>query len=55
VHQVALGYPTLDHTSLAVNSTGQWLLYLAGHDLYGSENGARPSKLAIGLIAATWL
>jgi len=55
VHQVALGYPTLDHTSLAVSSTGRWLLYLAGHDLYVSENGARPSKLASGLIAATWL
>lgn len=55
VHQVALGYPTLDHTSLAANSTGRWLLYLAGNDLYVSENGARPSKLATGLIAATWL
>lgn len=55
VHQVALGYPTLDHTSLSVNSTGQWLLYLAGHDLYVSENGATPSKLATGLIAAAWL
>jgi WD40-like Beta Propeller Repeat len=54
VHQVALGYPALEHISLAVSPTGQWLLYLAGNDLYVSENGARPSKVATGLIAATW-
>jgi|ERR1022692_465490 hypothetical protein len=54
VHQVAIGFPSLEHTSLAANSTGQWLLYLAGTDLYVSENGARPSKVASGLIAATW-
>jgi hypothetical protein len=54
VRQVALGYASLDHVSLAVNTTGQWLLYLAGHDLYVSAGGARPSKLATGLIAATW-
>jgi hypothetical protein len=54
VHQVAIGFPNLDHTSLAANSTGQWLLYLAGPDLYVSENGARPSQVASGLIAATW-
>lgn len=54
MHQVAIGYPTLEHTSLAASSTGQWLLYLAGGDLYVCENGARPSTLATGLIAATW-
>jgi len=54
VHQVAIGFPNLEHTSLAVNSTGQWLLYLAGTDLYVSQNGARPTQVASGLIAATW-
>jgi hypothetical protein len=54
VHQVALGYATLDHVSLAVNVTGRWLLYLAGTDLYVSQNQQRPSKLTSGLIAATW-
>jgi hypothetical protein len=54
VHQVALGYPTLEHVSLAATSNGQWLLYLAGGDLYVSENGATPSKRATGLIAADW-
>jgi hypothetical protein len=55
VHQVAIGYPNLDHVSLAATSTGQFLLYLAGGDLYVSENGNTPSKLTSGLIAATWM
>jgi len=55
VHQVAIGYPNLDHVSLAADSTGQWLLYLAGSDLYVSKGGATPSKLASGLVAATWI
>jgi len=54
VHQVAIGYPNLDHVSLAVDGTGQWLLYLAGGDLYVSQNGNRPTKLTSGLIAAAW-
>lgn len=54
LHQVALGYPTLEHTSLAASSTGQWLLYLAGTGLYVSENSATPAKRAGGLIAAAW-
>lgn len=55
VHQVALGYPGLEHVSLAASSSGQWLLYLAGSDLYVSQNQHRPSKLTSGLIAATWI
>jgi len=54
VHQVALGYATLDHTSLDVSADGNWLLYLAGNDLYVSHGGATPSKLTTGLIAAAW-
>ncbi len=53
VHQVAIGYPNLEHVSLAADGT--WLLYLAGHDLYVSQDGNTPSKLATGLIAASWM
>ena len=42
VHQVAIGFPGLDHVSLAADSSGQWLLYLADHDLYVSQGGNRP-------------
>ena len=54
VHQVAIGYPNLDHNSLAADSTGRWLLYLASGDLYVSQDGNRPSLLTRGLVAATW-
>ncbi len=54
-HRVAIGFPGLDHTSLAVNHSGKWLLYLAGTGLYVSENGARPRQVGSGLIAAAWL
>jgi hypothetical protein len=55
VHQVAIGYPGLEHVSLASSLDGHWLLYLAGSDLYVSQNQQRPSKLASGLIAAAWI
>jgi hypothetical protein len=54
VHQVAIGYPNLDHTSLDVSPDGQWLLYLAGNDLYVSQGGATPKQLTTGLVAAAW-
>jgi hypothetical protein len=54
VHQVAVGFPNLVHTSLDVSSDGGWLLYLAGNDLYVSEGGATPRELTTGLIAAAW-
>ncbi|HET7013199.1 MAG TPA: hypothetical protein VFI65_04780 [Streptosporangiaceae bacterium] len=54
VHQVAIGFPDLDHVSLSADSSGHWLLYLADHDLYVSQDGNRPSKLTSGLIAAAW-
>jgi hypothetical protein len=55
VHQVAIGFPNLDHTSLDVSSDGQWLLYLAGNDLYVSQGGATPKELTSGLVAAAWV
>jgi hypothetical protein len=54
VHQVAVGFATLDHVSLDANATGTWLLYLAGGDLYVSRGGATPRKLTSGLTAAAW-
>jgi len=54
VHQVAIGFPNLDHVSLDVSSDGNWLLYLAAHDLYVSAGGAAPRKITSGLIAAAW-
>jgi WD40-like Beta Propeller Repeat len=54
VHQVAIGYPNLDHVSLDVSADGSWLLYVAGTDLYVSHDGDRPSELTTGLIAAAW-
>jgi hypothetical protein len=54
VHQVAIGFANLDHTSLDVSSDGAWLLYLAGNDLYVSQGGATPRELTSGLIAAAW-
>ena len=54
IHQVAVGYANLDHTSLDVSSDGDWLLYLAGDSLYVSQGGATPHELTTGLIAAAW-
>lgn len=53
-HLVAIGFPALQHTSLAVNRSGKWLLYVAGTNLYVSERGARPRQLDGGLAAAAW-
>jgi hypothetical protein len=54
VHQVAVGYATLEHTSLDVSPDGDWLLYLAAHDLYVSQGGATPRAVGHGLVAAAW-
>jgi WD40-like Beta Propeller Repeat len=54
VHQVAVGFAKLDHTSLDVSPDGNWLLYLAGTTLYVSQGGATPKELTTGVIAAAW-
>lgn len=54
IHQVAIGYPNLDHVSLAADPTGDWLLYVAGGGLYVSQDGNRPTQIASGMIAAAW-
>jgi WD40-like Beta Propeller Repeat len=53
--QVAVGYPTLTHDSLAVAANGDWLLYLGGGNLYVSKGGASPTELSNrDFLAATW-
>jgi hypothetical protein len=54
VHQVAVGFASLDHISLAASPDGSWLLYLAGKALYVSHAGNKPAELATGFIAATF-
>jgi WD40 repeat protein len=54
-HQVAIGLTSRDHTSLAADPGGQWLLYLSGHDLFLSDEGGKAFALTTGLIAAVWL
>lgn len=54
VHQVAIGFASLDHTSLDSTINGKWLLYLAGDILYVSHHGNTPKQLTTGLIAAAW-
>ena len=55
VHQVAIGFATLDHDSLDASRDGGWLLYLGGGGLYVSRGGAAPSQLTSGLIAAAFV
>jgi hypothetical protein len=52
---VAIGFTDRDHRSLDSDATGRWLLYLSGQDLYVSEDGRTPTRLASGLAAAAWI
>ncbi len=54
VRQIAVGFTDVDHSSLDVDRSGHWLLYLSGSSLYVSDDGARPTSLATGLAAAAW-
>jgi hypothetical protein len=55
VHRIAQAFLDKDHTSLAVDPSGHWIMYLAGNDLFVSRDGAAPKNVAPGLVAATWL
>lgn len=69
VRNVAVGIQKDDHGSLAVDPAGNWLLYIAGTPgysnasgtvtatgtLYVSQDGARPTQIATGILAAAWL
>lgn len=54
IHQVATGFVTHTHTSLDVDSSGNWLLYLSNTTIYVSESGAPPTALTSGYVAAAW-
>jgi hypothetical protein len=58
VHQVAIGYPNLEHSSLDASSDGRWLLYVAhtvdAATLYVSQGGATPREVTTGIFAAAW-
>ena len=54
VRQVAVGFASLEHTSLDASANGKWLLYLAGNILYVSHHGHTPKQLTTGLAAAAW-
>lgn len=54
IQQVAVGFTSVDHTSLDSDGTGYWLLYLSGAGLLVSQGGARPTTLATGFQAAAW-
>jgi hypothetical protein len=43
-----------DHASLAADPSGRWLLYLSGGDLVVSDDGAAPTVLGSGFVAADW-
>jgi hypothetical protein len=52
--QVAIGFADRAHTSLDVDPSGHWLLYLSGDDLFVSADGAVPTEQATSLAAAAW-
>lgn len=54
VRSVAVGLTDRDHTSLDASADGHWLLYLSGKDLEVAHDGAKPSVLATGFLAAAW-
>lgn len=54
--QVAIGFASLTHDSLAVSPDGAWLLYVGGASLYVSKGGATPRELSgSGFLAAAWV
>lgn len=55
IRQVAIGFTDRDHTSLEVDPSGHWLLYLSGQDLFLSPDGTAPFLLTPGLISAAWI
>lgn len=54
VHTIATGLTTVAHTSLSVDRSGRWFLYLSGANLEVSRDGAKPRQLASGFVAAAW-
>jgi len=55
VHQISSGLTDRDHTSLAADAGGHWVLYLAGSDLVASGDSTAPTVLSTaGFLAADW-
>ena len=55
VHEISSGLTDRDHTSLAADAGGHWVLYLAGSDLVASADGSPPTVVSTaGFIAADW-
>ena len=55
VHEISSGLTDRDHTSLAADSGGHWVLYLAGSDLVASADASAPTIVSTaGFVAADW-
>jgi hypothetical protein len=55
VREISSGLTDRDHTSLAADSGGHWVLYLAGSDLVASADASAPSVVSTaGFLAADW-
>jgi hypothetical protein len=55
VHEISSGLTDRDHTSLAADAGGHWVLYLAGSDLVASGDSSAPIVLSTaGFLAADW-
>lgn len=52
--RIAVGLLDRDHTSLDVDRSGRWLLYLSGNTVMVSKDGARPTELTRGYQAVAW-
>jgi hypothetical protein len=55
LHQISFGLTDRDHTSLAADPGGRWVLYLAGSDLVASADASTPTVVSTaGFLAADW-
>jgi len=54
IRQISVGLTDRSHSSLDASLDGHWLLYLSGKDLEVARDGAKPSVLASGFLAAAW-
>jgi len=53
VHEISSGLTDRDHTSLAADSGGHWVLYLAGSDLVASADASAPTVVSTAGFLAT--
>lgn len=55
VHRIATAFLDKDHTSMTVDPSGHWIMYLSGANLYLSQDDGTPRQMSTGLIAVAWL